>query len=91
MATELNEKLDQIINARDNIQNVLLSKGQVAGTDIRTYASMINNISNGINTDNANVLSIDIAQDKIAFGNNGVVIRNCSNRKSISKCNRHKL
>lgn len=50
MAT-LEEKLDLIQQARDNIQVALNNKGKEVNTDIRTYADAINNIVSGVMTE----------------------------------------
>ena len=43
----LDYKLDLLKDARDNMRQALLGKGQVVNNDLRTYAQAIRNISGG--------------------------------------------
>lgn len=47
MSSDLNDKLNLISNARNDIKSSLINKGQLVNNDIRTYANAIYNISSG--------------------------------------------
>ena len=59
--TSLDEKLELIRQARNDIQTAIQNKGQAVNTDIRTYAEAINNIS-ALSTEEYNT-AIEIARD----------------------------
>jgi len=67
--SDINEKLDLIIDARDDMKTALEGKGQVVTKDIRTYAEAVSNIESGIDTSDATATADEIVKDKTAYVN----------------------
>lgn len=44
---QINDDLNTLIAARNNMKTALINKGQTVTNDIRTYANAISNISGG--------------------------------------------
>ena len=63
----LNDKLNLIKDARDDIQTALAEKGQVVGKDIRDYAEAVANIEGG--SGDATATADDILYPKTAYVN----------------------
>lgn len=63
----VNDKLRLIRQARDDIKTSLENKGQTVDTDIRTYASAIENITIGTDTSDATASVDDIISPKTAY------------------------
>lgn len=62
MSTSLNDKLNLIQDARDNMKLALENKGQTVSNDIRTYSAAINNI---VSSDKLNLyVQLDEPEDK---------------------------
>lgn len=72
--TSYEEKLNQVLQSRDDIKTAIEGKGQTVNTDIRTYAEAINKISTlAEETADATVTSKDIIKDKVAYNASGKV------------------
>lgn len=65
----VNDKLRLIRQARDDIKTSLENKGQTVDTDIRNYASAIDNITTGTDTSDATANVDDILAPKTAYVN----------------------
>lgn len=69
--SELNEQLNELQIARNDLKTALTIQGQPVNNDIRTYASAVANISNnsGLDTSDGTATADDIAYNKVAYAN----------------------
>lgn len=69
--SELNEQLNELQVARNDLKTALALQGQSVGNDIRTYANAVVNISNtsGLDTSDGTATADDIAYNKVAYVN----------------------